>query len=88
MHRLFLMITLPLWWVLIVTPDMVAVLRYIFENTDPVVNTIALGMVLVAARFASLYESGQLPTLRRRGEQAEYAVKFEDESKVWDEDND
>lgn len=82
MDKTILMIFVPLWWAYVVTPD----LRLILENTDPVVNTIALGMVLIAARLSELHRTGQLPTLRRRGEKAEYAVAFEDESEVWDED--
>lgn len=87
MDKLVLVIMLPLWWVLIVTPDFTLVLRYIFERTDPTANVITLGLLLIAARFSELHRTGQLPSLRRRAEDStEYAVEFDDESEVWGDD--
>lgn len=44
-----------------------------------------LAVFFLAARIAELRRTGQLPTLRRGD--AEYAVEFENESEVWDEND-
>jgi hypothetical protein len=86
MNKLFLAIALPLWWIIVVTPD----LRLILERTDPVENVIALGLVLIAARVSELLRTGEfprLPSLRRENGQVEYAVEFADEGSVWNEED-
>jgi len=82
MDKLVLTIALPLWWIIVVTPD----LRLILERTDPVQNVATLGLIFVAAKISELHRTGRLPSLRREGE-VEYAVEFDDEIEVWDENS-
>lgn len=84
MDKAILMIFVPLWWAYVMTPD----LRLILENTDPLTNMITLVAMLIAARLSELQRTGRLPSLRRGEERTEYAVEFEDESEVWEDDND
>ncbi len=84
MDKLFLWIMLPLWWVLIVTPDFVLVLTYIFKNTNPLANIVWLGIILIAARLAEYQRLGKLLLFGRAGGSVEYAVEFDDESEIWD----
>jgi hypothetical protein len=87
MDKLFLWIMLPIWWLIIVTPDVGAVLEYIFRNTNPLANILWLALILIAARFSELQRLGKLP-LFGRAETTEYAVEFDDEiTGVWDEDS-
>lgn len=84
--KLILAIMLPLWWLIVVTPDWGAVYAYILNHTDPLFNVVVLGIILIAARFSELHRTGRLPELRREIK-TEYAVEFEDESEVWNADD-
>lgn len=83
MDRLWLYIMIPLWWLIIVTPDLGLVMRYIFQHTDPVTDIVWLGLILVAARLVELQRLGKLPLFGRSGS-VEYAVEFDDEMEAWD----
>lgn len=85
MDKTILMIFVPLWWIIVVTDSLPAMLS--LANTDPLTNTITLGLLLIAAWLSELHRTGRLPSLRRGEQATEYAVEFENEE-VWDDEND
>lgn len=82
MHKLYLGVMLPLWYVLLVLPD-VCTVGYAF----PTVPMFGLLLVIVCARVLELRRTGQLDELTNRVRGRNVTVQFADEMDTWGEND-
>lgn len=82
MHKLYLGVMLPIWYMLLVLPD-VCTVGYAFPTTP----MFGLLLVIVCARVLELRRTGKFDELTSRVRGRNVTVQFADEAEVWNEND-
>lgn len=82
MHKLYLGVMLPTWYVLLALPD-VCTAGYAF----PTAPILCLLLVIAGARVLELRRTGQLGELTSRVRGRNVTVQFADEAETWNEND-